>query len=648
KDPVRGSRETSASELDNPFTFPMEAAEPEQVSNPLTAESLISPTVVGTSSTPATASNTSSPLQWQQAGRAQKWTMLGAVNMVKFWSVQAVTAIALVVVVSLLLRPIVGLSNFIFDRLPFPIDLSYFVLENGIPLWIIAIGLAALLAVSPWLLDAILQRFYHLQPFRLDDLSPYSSETTRMLKRVCGQRRYPLPTLGLLPTSAPIALTYGGLPQTARIVVSQGLLNQLNEDEIAASYAGELSHIIHWDFALITLVTLTALLPHLAYTQVAAWGDRQSDRVLQSIATIAAAVCYGAYRFCRYPGLWLSRLRLYHSDRTATEITGNPNGLTRALLKVALGLLNDIQQQQQTSALLESLDLFIPVGHQTALASGSVFQQHPTSDVLEWERSNPYRHWLAANHAHAPLGDRLHVLTLYARRWHLPTELKWHTPPSPPASGRQRRQFFLHIAPLLGLLLGLGLTLVLRLVGGVAGQFEVRALSWLWWDETILQGCLLMGFSVGTFLQINPFFPDIKASNLQIEPSLVQLALPAATMPSESQPVRLRGKLIGRRGIAGWLNQDLILQTNTGDIKLHYTSQFGFIGNLLPQRFRPQDFSRSVVTVTGWYRRGVIPWVDVDTIQSQRGNTIKGEHPLLLTYLAVATGLLSAYVILQG
>ena len=131
--------------------------------------------------------------------------------------------------------------------------------------------------------------------------------------------------------------------------------------------------------------------------------------------------------YCAGSGLWLSRQRVYDSDRVAAELTGNPNGFTRALLKIAIGAAKDVQTQKQTSYLLEGFDLLTPLGQRMATTLGSVYPHVPIESVLEWERTNPYRHWLAINNSHPPTGDRLNRLTHYARHWKLDTELEWST-----------------------------------------------------------------------------------------------------------------------------------------------------------------------------------------------------------------------------
>ncbi|NJO76186.1 MAG: hypothetical protein HC833_22005, partial [Leptolyngbyaceae cyanobacterium RM1_406_9] len=354
-----------------------------------------------------------------------------------------------------------------------------------------------------------------------------------------------------------------------------------------------------------------------------------------------------------WSGLWLSRLRVYYSDRTAVEITGNPNALTRALLKIAIGTAEEIRRQKQTSNLLESFEMLTPLGYQTALSLGSVYAHLPLEQVLEWDRSNPYRNWLAVNNAHPPLGDRLQLLAFYARHWRLETELDLNTKPVY-VSSRWSRRFGLQVAPFLGMPLGILAAVALWLVGGVAGLAQISSLEWLWGDRGILIALIPIGFSIGTFLRINPFFPDIKPSNLKVELSLPDLLKNPAALPIDSLPVQLQGKLLGRQGMGNWLGQDLILDTRMGLIKIHHCSQLGQLGNLLPQSPRPSELVHRSITITGWFRRGTTPWIDLELLQTQRDIPVGGirkvqsAHPIWSTLLASLAALLGAYLIVRG
>ena len=174
--------------------------------------------------------------------------------------------------------------------------------------------------------------------------------------------------------------SYGCLPRFARIAVSRGLLEQLTDDEIATIFARESAHISHWDFAPMSLALLVIQIPYLIYWQVAHWQERLCDLMtiefFRSAVNFAAraisATSYGIYKLLRWPMLWVSRRRVYFSDHTAAEITGNPNGLTRALAKLAIGIADNIEQQKQTSFFLESFDLLLPVGVGQAVTLGSL------------------------------------------------------------------------------------------------------------------------------------------------------------------------------------------------------------------------------------------------------------------------------------
>lgn len=580
---------------------------------------------------------------WKQAGRAKKWANLGKVDSSKLWGVEGLTVVGFLGSVCALPWMMQGTLNWVLWQISWPLDLRRFAAFNTDFTVGLVTLLLILLVVSPWLLDALLRKTYQLQPLTLLELEHYSPEATRLLKRVCGQRRQTIPHLGVLPDAAPLMFTYGYLPKNARIVVSQGLLEQLSEDEIATLYAIELAHIVHWDFAILSWITVVAQLPHWVYWQVATWGDRQHDHVLQTVAVAVSSLAYGLYRFLRLPGLAMARMRHYYSDRTATELTGNPNALTRGLIKIAIGIDQEIQRQEYTSPLLESLDLLIPVGASQALRG------FPSPALLEWERSNAYRQWLAINNSHGALGDRLHLLGMYAKHWRLESELDWGTS----NHRNDKPRFLLQAAPFLGIAAGLAIALSLWSLGWIADKAGWLGLSWLWGDRSILIGSPLIGFSIGTFWRINSFFPDIKR-NLQTTSDLLPLLSNPTALPIDSQPIRIQGKLLGRKGFGNWLHQDLLLYTETGLMRIHHTSNLGVFKDIMPQPVRPQKFMdaqklrNESVTVTGWFRRGVSPWIDAETIQTKQGTTIRSEHPVWSTTLGAIAAILGIYMVFKG
>lgn len=583
------------------------------------------------------------PTSSQRAGRAKRWQPLTSVNLVPLWLLQAGCAIALFWLLKELLKFVMDFTNDLLVKLPYLEPFQPFYRD---PSQFVLLTLGILMSLSPWLLDGLLRLQDGLQPLSMNTLSNHSPEAIRVLQSYCRKRRWPYPTLGILPISAPMALTYGNLPRTARIVVTQGLLEQLADDEIATIYAVQLGHIANWDFVVMSLLISALQLPYTVYRQVSQWGDGMSNLSLRLIAAAISSIGYAIWYLLSRSTLWISQLRIYYSDRFAAEVTGNPNGLTRALLKIAQGIAKDIQQQGHTSWLLESLNVLTPVGYCQAITFARLDTRTQLEPVLAWDL-NPYRYWLAINNSHPLMGDRLQRLARIAQYWHLETELNLVNSPSVPAFPA----FLLQGAPFFGITLGFALGCLTWLIGGIGILLHIAQLAWMYGDWVLIKGFLPIGFSIGTFLRINSFFPDIKPNTVPERdslPSLVNLLANPNALPIDSQPVRLQGKLLGRRGISNWLGQDLILRSPTGLVKLHHQSPVGPIGNLLPQSLPlVRDLVGQNLIATGWFRRGATPWIDIDKLQTQRGKISYSSHPVWSTLLASAAAAWGAYIILS-
>ncbi|MBO3464088.1 Zn-dependent protease with chaperone function, partial [Aetokthonos hydrillicola CCALA 1050] len=76
-------------------------------------------------------------------------------------------------------------------------------------------------------------------------------------------------------------------------------------------------------------------------------------------------------------------------------------------------------------------------------------------------------------------------------------------------------------------------------------------------------------------------------------------------------------------------------------VKLHHVSWLG-------QQVSSQQWIGRQITVTGWLRRGATPWIDIQTLHTQNGQTIHSPHPIWSTILAVAAVAWGAYILLRG
>ncbi|WP_204105470.1 MULTISPECIES: M48 family metalloprotease [Spirulina sp. CCY15215] len=694
--------------------------------------------------------------EWRNAERAKTWKRLKAPQEWKFWLRQAITTLILFWVVRTSLDWGLDFVNNILARLPLVSPIQGFY-QN--PTRNILIFLVILLAVSPWLLDWVFKYFYKLEPLKFSQLASQYPETAKVLQKLATQYKISRPQLGILPTSAPFSLTYGNLPRNARIIVSDSLLEQLEDDELAAIFASHFSQIVKGDFIFFSGAIALLQIPFTLYWQTTKWGENLSQIVPQTypqfvassvrwIGGLGAALFYSTYCLWRLPLLYFSRQRLYYSDRFAAEFTGNPNALSRALLKIAVGMAKQIEQRQETIWILEGFDLLMPVGYRQALSLGSLPDKTPFADVLTWECTNEYRYWLGLFEPHPLIGDRIYLLNRYANFWKLSPEIDLPTLIQEKEEKRRFKleEFFclfltlylgyltkwidwsrglqqtiysvifilvvlfltarlkeykdflvlllvwlsyengvnlvsifiiflaillldnqlnleklknsykalplLQTSMLFGLLFGLAARITLWIIGLASDYLSawVRLPLWrlIWLYNTVnpfLDACILAAFSFCIIVWINHYFPNIRISPTRKDPRIEDLLSNPKSLPPNNQGVRLTGRLMGRKGISNWLAQDLMLKTSSGSIRLNFVSKAGTIGNLFPIPLRPEQFCDRKVTVSGWFRRGSIPWIDVDEIRTTGTKSTRSGYPVWVTVLAVLSALWSAWLI---
>lgn len=608
--------------------------------------------------------------QWQQAGRAESWRRLRRLKSTQFRIEQLLTALALFWLVPRVIHFGMDLINDLLYRLPVvqPIQLLY-----RDPTGAVWIGMAILFVFSPWLLDGVLRVCYGMQPLPMTTLFQRSQEANRILHQYCQARNWQVPALRILPTNAPMALTYGCWPRFARIVVSQGLLDQLEPDEIAVIYGREIAHIGQWNVLIMTFVTVVLQVPYLLYSQLhrlpeqlikhsPSWvpnslqnGLQRLLWVLKPLTWIISPMSYACYWLLRWPALWISQRRVYYSDRIACNLTGNPNGLIRALLKISVGVSREIEIQGKTPEVLEGLGLLTPVSYQSTLPLRRLVPNFTLEPGLEWDLKNPYRKWLTLNQPHPLTGERLQLLCFYAKFWELEPEL-FLTLPETKSSKTAKRwkkaewsRLFEQGAPFFGVIAGLLLGGLLWLLGGIFSLLGIWQLEWLLGDRSLLLGSIPICVGLGIFLRINRFFPDIKPRNQLKNPDLSQLVQNPDPIPLDSQAVYLEGTLLGRTGVENFWEQDLLLQTSTGLIPLHHIPQWTPLSYFWPQLQRPSHLVGQAVNVVGWWRRGAQPWIDLELIQSRdQKTTILAGHPIWSTVLGLVIVCWGVYVIISG
>jgi heat shock protein HtpX len=251
-------------------------------------------------------------------------------------------------------------------------------------LWRLGISLAFLILVAVVLLGA---QYYFSDKLILLSLgarevseqeAPQLHEIVNRLAQMTG---IPKPKVAIIDSPVPNALATGRDPNHALVAVTTGILDQLDEQEMQAVLAHELSHVIHRDIAVMAMASFFATIASFI-VQMGLWGgfgggygdERDRDRgggAFIVIFLVSAAVWAISFVLIRT----LSRYREYAADRGSAIITRDPSRLASALLKISGRMQRipdtDLRQMQAGSALM-----FFPAISRGSL--GEIFATHPS------------------------------------------------------------------------------------------------------------------------------------------------------------------------------------------------------------------------------------------------------------------------------
>ncbi|MDP3954886.1 MAG: M48 family metalloprotease [bacterium] len=150
----------------------------------------------------------------------------------------------------------------------------------------------------------------------------------------------PMPKIYIINEAAPNAFATGRDPKHAAVAVTRGLLEKLDKLELEGVIAHELSHIQNYDSRLMTIVViLVGLVALLAdfFMRAQFFGGRGDDRgksgaIFVVIAIVAAILAPISAQLIQ---LSISRRREFLADASAALLTRYPEGLAKALEKIA-------------------------------------------------------------------------------------------------------------------------------------------------------------------------------------------------------------------------------------------------------------------------------------------------------------------------
>jgi Zn-dependent protease with chaperone function len=474
----------------------------------------------------------------------------------------------------------------------------------------------AMFFLSPLIMDMVQGWLYKTRWTDLTEIERLSPETARVLREVCQKHNIKQPRLGIIDDQNPTAFTYGALPNSARLVVSRGLFSYLDDDEVATVYAHELGHIVHWDFAVMTLASTLVQVTYLIYIYAREAG-KVSDKA-KDFTQYASIVAYVFYLVGEFVLLYLSRVREYHADHFAASVTGNPNALSRALVKIAYGILTEAERNPEPSRLIQGTRALGICDPRSAPLTGTAYrvaaEPLKVGRVFLWDMFNPWAFWMELGSTHPLTGKRVRALSNYAEQLGLDTEFDFA---QVVREGKTLNKGRLYGSFMTDILL-MNVQLLAGLVGLIPGILVAVATG----NPLAFFAPILVLVGIATLAKMFVSYPNLsQAADLDI----IDLMSDPYASPLRGKPVKLKGKVIGRGDAGSKLGSDVKLQDKTGMMQLHYSSRWGPIGNALFGYKQVAGLIDQDAQATGWFRRGVASWVDLAALEVP-GKTVRSYH----------------------
>ena len=218
--------------------------------------------------------------------------------------------------------------------------------------------------VSYWFSDKI--------ALKMSGAKPVSEQEApglyQMVRELTTRADLPMPSLHMIPHDQPNAFATGRNPKHSAVAVTNGITKLLSEDELRGVISHELAHIGNRDILTQSVASaIGAMITYLAYFFL--WFGSDDNSPLSLIASLALVLL--APIAASLIQLAISRQREYAADATGAEISGNPESLASALLRLEEGAKAMPMQVNQAAEPLYIVKPFAGGG------IASLFSTHP-------------------------------------------------------------------------------------------------------------------------------------------------------------------------------------------------------------------------------------------------------------------------------
>ncbi len=455
------------------------------------------------------------------------------------------------------------------------------------------------------------------------------------LKGISTKQNIKIPYMGIINDMAPNAFTYGHTPNNARIVITKGLFELLEEDELNSVVGHEIGHAVHWDILLMSFAQMVPIFFYYIYRACieAAHKAGKSGKDGAKAAPpffIIAIGSYVVYIIAQYLVLYFSRVREYYADRFGAESVGSASALSGALVKIAYGLAGkrdaDSRSEEQNSSTVNSIGALgisnTESGQMLAVTTGNStnyewdgkteydINKNSIMGAMKWDLWNPWATFYELNSTHPLTAKRLLHLSRQSEELGEEPYITFNL--SKPESYWDE---FIH-----------DIIMIFFPWLMIIGFFVVPT-----YDNPIIHPdyWLSMGiilFGLGYLYKLYFRYPNSIYPEMSVETLLHQVKV------SDIRPIpcTVKGTVRGK-GIPGLIfSDDLVLQDDTGIIFLDHRQPLA-IWEWIWGWLRGDSMIGKEITVQGWYRRSPMPYIEINKFTV--GNKTRRSYLWIFRYL---------------